>query len=261
MKCDLKYIGAGSGTRTCMSRNSINEEMFVIGTHLRKGMESLTILEPGKLRVPFGGGNKTSRKQSWMNVVQDTQTVDVSETVIEVPKLPKPQESSTEHCIEVHGWALAAGYALFSLGLGLCNLLAPQHTSRVCTASSPIPLLCLLLQSVVCLDRRYDRVLGSIGLVLSACAIPSACLFWSLYLSIPLVMVLVASVLCCMRQRDLYSWVCVCGACLALLFALPVPIQLLDPKWGMTVSVFFACALCFLAGMGVGRVGFMIKIF
>ena len=244
-----------------MSRNSINEEMFVIGTHLRKGMENLTILEPGKLRVPFGGGNRTPRKQSWMNVVQEAPTVDASETVVEVSKQSKPQELATEHCFEVHGWVLAAGYALFSLGLGLCNLLMPQHTSRVCTVTSPMPLLCLLLQSVVCLARRYDHVMGSIGLILSACAIPSACLFWSLYLSIPLVLVLVVSVLCCMRQRDVSAWVCVCGACLALLFALPVPMQLLDPKWGMTVSIFFACVLCFLAGMGAGRVGFAIKTF
>lgn len=245
-----------------MSRNPINEEMLVLGTHLRKGMDSLTILEPGKLRVPFGGGNKTPRKQSWMNVGQDPQAVvSTAETVVEVPKPPRPQDPPLEHCIEVPGWVLAAGYALFSLGLGLCNLLAPQHTSRVCTASSPLPLLCLLLQSAACLDKRYDQVLGSIGLILSACALPSACFFWSLYLSIPLVLVLAASVLCCMRHRDVSAWICVCGVCLALLFALPVPIQLLDPKWGMTVSIFFACALCFLAGLGVGRVGILIKAF
>lgn len=246
-----------------MSRNPINEEIFTIGTHLRKGMDSLTILEPGKLRVPFGGGGKTPRKQSWMNVEQDFQCADCpSEAAIEVPKLPRPPEPTpTDRCLEVPGWVLASGYAFFGLGLGLCNLLTPQHASRVCTASSPVPLLCLLFQSLACLEhrQRYELVLGSAGLILSACALPSACVFWSLHLSIPLVLVLVASVFCCMRRRDIVAWICLCGACLALLFALPVPMQLLDPKWGMTVSIFFACALCFLAGLGMGRVGFLIK--
>jgi hypothetical protein len=227
-----------------MSRNIINEEAFFVGTHLRKGMDSMTILDPGKLRVPFGG-NKTPRKQNWMNVDSDTPIPSV-EAVIEVPK-PKTQEESS---IEVPGWVLAAGFTLFAMCLALCNLLAPQYAGRVCTTASPIPVLCLLLLSL-------HRQVGAPGVVISALLLPSVCVWWNLYLSIPFVLLLSVSAFACIRQRDILAWVCLFGACLALLLALPV--QLLEPKWGLTVAIFFSCVLCFLSGLGVGRVGLTIK--
>jgi hypothetical protein len=98
------------------------------------------------------------------------------------------------------------------------------------------------------------------GLVPSAFTLPSACVFWTLHLAIPLVFVLTFSVFQCIRHRDVLSWVCLAGVCLALLLALPVPVTILEPRWGMTVATFFAGVLCFLAGLGGGRVGFQIKL-
>lgn len=251
-----------------MSRNPINGES--LSSHLRKGMENmttLTIVDPGKLRVPFGGsGNKTPRKPSWMTTVPSDahpvldnvcETLDIhnlNPTVIKQPKL------ETENAWGIPGWALSAGYSFFGLGLALCNLLAPNHTGKVCTAMSPVPALCLLLQSLSAMESNRQVVLGSLGLLLAACALPSACVFWSLHLAIPLMLVLSVSAFCCVRHRDVVAWICLFGACLALLLALPMPMQLLEPKWGMTVSIFFVCVLCFLAGLGVGRVSFLIKV-
>jgi hypothetical protein len=36
--------------RATMSRNPINEEILSLGNQLRKGMDSLTIMDPGRLR-------------------------------------------------------------------------------------------------------------------------------------------------------------------------------------------------------------------
>lgn len=250
-----------------MSRNPINGES--LGNHLRKGMENmttLTIVDPGKLRIPFGGaGNKTPRKPSWMTTVASDshpELDNVCET-LDMPNLHpatvKQPKAETERAWEIPGWALSAGYSFFGLGLALCNLLAPLYASRVCTAMSPIPALCLLLQSLSTMECNRRMALGALGLLLAACALPSACVFWSLPLAIPLILVLAVSAFCCLRHRDAIAWVCLCGACLASLLALPVPMQLLEPRWGMTVLIFFACVLCFLAGLGVGRVSFLIK--
>jgi hypothetical protein len=262
-----------------MSRKPINEEIYSLGSHLRKGMDSLVVLEPGRLKVPFGGGgNRTQRKQSWMTVTcvpeqpegGSVEPVGLAfhEVVLDVPK-QKPEPSiarNSEIELEVPGWSLAVGYSIFGLCLALCNLFAPQLTGRVCTSVSPIPCLCLLLQFLACQDHiccelgRGVCLVSGAGLVLSALLLPSICAFWSPGLAIPFVLVLSASVFNCLRRRDVLSWICLAGVCLALLFAAPLPFpRVLDPVWGVTVAVFFACVLCFLAGLGVGRVGLRVK--
>lgn len=287
---------AGSG----MSRLPINEEIYNLGSQLKRGMDSLTIidrLDPNKMRIPFGGGCNGAAKikrQSWMTVPSNSGNPNPNnsnnsnnpipdgaeswpetglyDVVMEIPKqsraalTPVTPEPTGRGCHwEVHGWLLAVGYAVFGLSLALCNLLAPQHTSKVCTGVSPIPFLCLLLQALTCMDYdKSDKIkiwaLGPGGLILSASALPSACILWSLYMAIPLVFVLSLSVFYCMRHRDVLACVCLSGVCLSLLLALPAPIQILEPRWGMTVGMFFACILCFLAGLGSGGVGFQIKL-
>jgi hypothetical protein len=261
-----------------MSRNPINEEILSLGNQLRKGMDSLTIMDPGRLRVPMGGGCKTHKKQSWMTVSGSTNFNSPNEeadamfdVVMDIPRSNKGVQSSVFPALElnnfnlgsynwqVHGGLLALGYTAFGMGLALCNLLAPQHTSKVCTALSPIPLICLLVQALTCMELGH-RHLGPGGLLLSALLLPSACVFWILQVSIPVVGLLSLSVFYCMRHRNLLSWVCFSGVCLCLLLAIPVPIiQILEPRWGMTVAMFFACILCFLAGLG-GGVGIQIKL-
>ena len=254
-----------------MSRNPINGES--LGSHLRKGMENmttLTIVDPGKLRVPFGGvgGSRTPRKPSWMTTVVSDSSLCQTEAngpceTLDMPTPPphtvKQPRTETEGAWEVHGWALSSGYSLFGLSLALCNILAQHHASRVCTAMSPVPSLCLLLQSLSVVKCSRHAALGSVGLLLAACVLPSACVFWSLYLAIPLILVSAFSAFCCVRNMDAVAWICLCGACLASLLALPAPMQLLEPRWGATVAIFCACVLCFIAGLGVGRVSFIIK--
>ena len=241
-------------------------------------MDSLTIMDPGRLRVPLGGGCKAHKKQSWMTVSGSTnfnspnEEADVMFDVVMDVSRPNRgvQSSPVSPALElnnfnlgnnwqVHGCLLAIGYTVFGMGLALCNLLAPQHTSKVCTALSPIPFICLLVQALTCMELGH-RHLGPGGVLLSAFLLPSACVLWSLHFSIPVVGLLSLSVFYCMRHRNLLSWVCFSGVCLCLLLAIPVPImQILEPRWGMTVAMFFACILCFLAGLG-GGVGIQIKM-
>jgi hypothetical protein len=164
-----------------MSRAPINEEISNLGSQLRKGMDSLTILDPGRLRVPFGKTNKI-RSKSWMTVPPN----DATETVVVIPPeqsqpfqqtqmgFSETNETNETHW-EVPGWVLVVGYSIFGLGLALCNLLIPQHTGKVCTATSPVPFLCLLLQALACKKRWMGG-----GLLLAALSLPSACVFWSL---------------------------------------------------------------------------------
>ena len=280
-----------------MSRQPINEEICNIGSQLRKGMDSLTIVDPGRLRVPFGGGNKTPRKQSWMTVtntgssamepsIEDSSVksstsdvvIDISslnsrqpcmklslETVIQPILGPiMPGRQMLEHHWEIKGWVLSLGYSVFGLGLALCNLLTSASTSRVCVVMSPIPMACLLLQTLFCMDYgirqgNYAR-LEIWCLIISALLLPTACVLWNLYISIPLTLFLSLSIFSCVRQRNILVWVCISGVCLSLIVALPTPtIQLFEPKWGMTVALFFLGILCFLAGMSQGGIEFKIK--
>jgi hypothetical protein len=240
------------------------------------------------MRVPFGSGtngpnssnSKMPKRQSWMTVPSNQgvcshpitdempEANGLYDVVMEIPKqsraiqpIQQIQPISEPTGIEVSGWLLAVGYAIFGLSLGLSNLLTPQHTSKVCTGMSPIPLFCLLLQALVCMDidKREIRFIGPGCLIISASIIPAACIIWSLYLAVPLMLMLSLSVFYCMLYRAVLPCVCLAGVCLSLLLALPVPIQILEPRWGMTVGIFFLCILCFLAGLGVPRVGIQIK--
>ena len=223
------------------------------------------------MTVSSNGANTTNSPHGANITIQESEAGGVTgmyDVVMDIPKQrPSPELSlqlnlqKSETCWEVPGWQLAVGYSLFGLGLALCNLLAPQHASKVCTAASPVPILCLLLQALTSRQDTTQTVWIQCGLVLSACALPSACVFWSLHLAIPLVLVLSFSVFQCLRHRDVLACTCLTGVCLALLLALPMPILILESKWGMTVAMFFACVLCFLAGLGNGGVGFQIKLF
>jgi hypothetical protein len=200
---------------------------------------------------------------------------------MEVPReLNSIKEPEEYHC-EVQGWMLAVGYAFFGVDLALCNLLAVQQAGMVCATLSPVPVICLLLQSITAMNltamnltamnptainRRHAMgLLGSFGLALSAASLPAMCVYWVywshwVYCFTPFLLVLSASTFSCVRRRDAMHWICLSGVWLTLLFTLPLPVQVLEPRWGLTVAVFFACCLCCLVGLGSGRLSFLIKV-
>jgi hypothetical protein len=271
-----------------MSRHTINEELYNLGNQLKRGMDSITIVDPGRLRVPFGGGSKTPRKQSWMTVsaqsgMEPYRDVEedscMQEVVMDLARQPNIKLSlepmmthaltpinrqALEHHLEVKGWTLSLGYSLFGLALALCNLLSTVSASMVCTVMSPIPMACLLLHALFSMESGVRHV-GSYNLevwclLISALLIPTACVSWSLYVSMPLTLILSLSIVCSMRQRNVLVWVCMSGVCLSLVVAVPTSaMNILEPRWGMTVALFFMGLLCFLAGMGYGAMEFKIK--
>ena len=273
-------------------------------------MDSLTIVDPGRLRVPFGGGCKTPRKQSWMTVsvpagmepydgdgsvsascvsavhslncnqnypresnMQDA-VVDISRQSGIKLSIDSLMHQNTghnlsgrqplEHHWEIKGWVLSVGHSVFGLALALCNLISSAYTSRVCTAMSPIPMACLLLQALFCMDhgmrQRNVFFLEVWSLMISALILPAACVLWNLYISIPLILLLSLSVVSCLRQRGVLVWVCVSGVCLSLVVATPTPaVNFIEPKWGMTVALFFLGVLCFMAGISYGSMEIKIR--
>ena len=270
-----------------MSRQTINEEIRIFGSQLRKGMDNLTIVDPGRLRVPFGGVGKAPKKQSWMTVSnssgipdpyntyigEEHDGADMQDVVMDIVKQPNlkisldhtnPMRQGWEQHWEIKGWTLSLGYSLFGLVMALCNLFSSSSASRVCTAMSPIPMLCLLFQALFCMDPSNRQVsstcLEACGLVLSALILPSACVFWNLYISMPLVLFLSLVIVSCIRQKTVLVWVCISGVCLSLAVAAPSPaMQILEPRWGMTVAFFSLGILCFQAGMNYGGIEFKIK--
>jgi hypothetical protein len=180
------------------------------------------------------------------------------------PLVPNRQVFENHSSWEVKGWTLSVGYSLFGLALALCNLLSTASASLVCTVMSPIPMACLLLQALFCADSGLRQ--GSTSglevwcLVVSALLLPTACASWNLYVSMPLTLILSLSIVSCVRQKNVLIWVCMSGVCLSLVVAIPYTVMhILEPRWGMTVALFFLGVLCFLAGVSCGGMEFKIK--
>lgn len=325
-------IPSDCGAKPVMSRKLINEEIYDLGNQFVKGMDSLTIVDPGRLRVPFGGGGgKTPRKQSWMTVsvpagfsvevdrsseighdsvpptashspqycppssVRDPNNRSLSnhqlnlqpsrqDVGVDMPRQSNIKLSleplihtspghllsgrqSSEYQWEIKGWTLSAGYTFFGLSLALCNLISSAYTSRVCVAMSPIPVACLILQALFCMDQTpnhcsYRRSILSpkaCCLVVSALLVPTICISWNIYFSVALILFVSISVVYCQKQRGILVWICLLGLCLSLIVATPTHFaKFLDARWGMTVSLFFLGILSFLACVGIG--GLELKI-
>lgn len=161
------------------------------------------------------------------------------------------------HGCKIKGWMLSVGYSIFGLVLALCNLLSSAYTNRVCTAMSPIPMVCLLLQALFCMDNGVGQKNTFFHeawcLIITATLLPTACVLWNLYVSIPLILFLSFSVVSCLRQRGLLVWGCVLGVCLSLIVATPISaVNSIEPKWSMTVAMFFLGVLCFLLSISSG---------
>jgi hypothetical protein len=276
-------------------------------------MDSLTISDPAKLRVPFGGGCKNMKKQSWMTVAMPAGfTVEVDRSsdscaddnssssnaqhahcnswdsiphstpqhgmqdiVMDISRQSNIKMSMEplmhsnqaqifsgrnvlEHRLEIKGWVLSVGHAIFALSLALCNLTSVANVSQVCAVMSPLPMVCLFFQAVFCMDqnqssgahgRNYSR-LTAWCLVFSVLVIPTVCVSWNVHLSTAFCVCLSVSTVLCQRQRGPLVWVCITGLFVSLVVTNPAAaVNLIEPRWGMTLAAFFLGVLCFLACM------------
>ena len=212
-------------------------------TSNNNNMDSITILDPSRLRISFCNKPRTN----WPTIVEplpsfeepakeEPVTLDISSVISKQPKpdTKKPVKSEISMQFEIQSWALSLAYVFFLLSLTLCNLL--QFSGRMCcVAGSPLPVACLALQAGTALSP-------TIGLVLLACALllPCTCALWNLPSAAAYIAVLSLAMLAYTRQRGLIAYVCCAGAVLSLGQTLLVT----DPQWGVSVSVFFLGLLC-----------------
>ena len=174
------------------------------------------------------------------------------EVVLEMQTHPKQQPESAPEGLQ--GWAIALGYVVFGVSMALANLLTlPQGLA--CSLACPLPMLCLWAQAFVVagLDRR--RPLLALALALCAWPLPIACSRWSV--AWPLVLSLAGlQALACRHWGGAVCFV-LTGASLCL--ALSPPIQGLEPKWGVTLALFFLVGGCAMASLSGGRVVFRVR--
>lgn len=237
-----------------MSRSPINGDVIAF---CGKGMENLTSIDPGRLRIQIGSKPRMSAKPSaWPVVEEPAQAAPAPppgrEVVLEMQPLPASRQEPPEG---VHGWVLALGYALFGVAMALSNLLTLPNLGLVCSLACPLPMLSLWAQASVVagLDRR-----PLLGAALACCALPLpfACSQWSLVWGGPLIVLLAGlQALACRGWGGAVCFVfSVASLCLAL-----SPTGGLEPKWGVTLSLFFLVGGCVLASLGAGRVVFRFR--
>ena len=213
-------------------------------------MESLTILDPSRLRMPFGSKNHNHNRVSsitnWPVVdaldimeepKQEEVVLDISAIISKQAKKDIVTPIKSDPFIQLQSWALALPYILFLLALALCNLFTlPQPSGRICcVAVSPLPMASLSLQAATALSLP-------VGFVLFMCALllPLTCTLGNLPLTAGYITFLALSMLAYIRQRGLVAYVCSAGAVLSLGQTLLAQ----DPQWGVSVSVFFLGLLC-----------------
>lgn len=110
--------------------------------------------------------------------------------------------------LEVPGFAVPLGYALFALGLGLTNMFDPSVGSPVCVALSP------LLSGSLTVNALGTQSWAGVGLVVCAWLVPSVCASWRLHFAmaffVALGLVMVAS-----TRRIVASLLLLCCCCLS----------------------------------------------
>ena len=145
------------------------------------------------------------------------------------------------------------GYALFGVALALCNLLTLSSSRLVCSALCPIPMACLVLQAL-----SFDSRLA-VSAVLCTLLIPLECAVWNQYAVIPYCVVLALTVTLATPKKGVVVWASFTGLVLTLGLALPIQALGLDPKWGVTLALFFMCLLCVVTSLSVTRIAYKLK--
>ena len=229
-----------------MSRSPINGDVITFS----KGMESLTGIDAGRLRVSFGSKPRLSAKPSAWPVVEEPIPPPCQKEVVLEMQGAQPRVEPEG----LQGWAVAGGYVAFGMGMALTNLLSLSYGSQVCSALAPLPMACLLAQAVsaVGLDRRP---LCAGGLVLSAWCLPLVCARWTLAWFAPLAIVLAGAQACLGGWAGLLAGL---GALGSLGLELLGPYQGVDARWGATLACFCLVVLCAVTASG-GRAVFRVR--
>jgi hypothetical protein len=162
-------------------------------------------------------------------------------------------------CVEVQTSALEfpslvvpLGYCVFCLSLALCNLLRPVLSHALCTALSPIPMLCILAHSV-----GIQPVWVGWGMLLCGWLTPTVCALWSIPYSVCYLACLVS--LAVAGCRRVVPALCLCCVVVCSLMALNPQWTGLEPKLWITVEVSLSALACATAYAGGGKVIYRIK--
>jgi hypothetical protein len=238
-------------------------------SHLADNLTTLTIADPSRLKIPFGSKGKLSGRQqvAWPVISPLISPEDCQPPLkCAAPLQPKSakQSPAPEIVLEIStpkepsslcmlGWLIPAGYALFGMALALCNLLTLSSSRMVCSALCPLPMACLALQAL-----SFDSWCSLLA-ILCASLIPLECAAWNQYAVIPYCIVLAITVTFAAQRRGVVVWVSFTGLFLTLGLALPIPALGLDPRWGVTLSLFFMCLLFTVTSFSVTKVTYKLK--
>ena len=222
-----------------MSRQPINASALWDSTN--HVMDTMTILDPSRLRIPFGKCAKASLASEASEPYEDVEGSD--NVLVDVAGLLKPASAVPKESrkvgvqFEVQAWALSLGYALFAFALALGTLLTTQFSGRVCVGMCPLPLVCFLLQAAT------SPPSAGMALVVCALLLPAVCSFESIMLAACFMLVLAFAMLMhCRQRRGVLVYVFFTGTVFSVLLTLPFPS--LEPRWGMATGVFFLSLLC-----------------
>lgn len=215
-------------------------------------MESLTILDPSRLKMPFGNKHAINHSRTpsithWpvVDVLEVAEEAKCEEVMLDISSVISKQVKKDiikpikpEPFLQLQAWALALAYILFLLGLAFSNLFPQQTSGRICVALCPLPTISLSLQAATALSLP-------VGLALLLCAVllPLTCALGTLPLTAAYITVLALAMLAYIRKRGVVAYVCSAGAVLSLGQTLLAE----DQQWGVSVSVFFLGLLCVMA--------------
>jgi hypothetical protein len=209
------------------------------GSILRTGPKDQNLKNPEVANNPHNSSFNSSVVIDVRSRQHQSQEGDLPRTVFAVP-----------------GFVVPLGYAVFAIGLGLTNSLAPfaataSISSTVCVALSP------LLMGSLTVHALAAQSWVSVGLLLCAWLVPSVCASWTLLLAVPYLVVL--GVLVAVGSHRMLTSLCLVGLLLSMLLATQTRWVGLEPRWGITLGGFFLTLECVGASIGGGRIVYRIR--
>jgi len=214
-------------------------------------------LDPSRLRIPFMGKRaKRALPEEELTRILDLSKINsnslpntpnlsnLSKLSNERLNLPKSLEVLVESFQETQdppakshttldAWVFVLTYAIFGIALALCNLF--NVSGRLCCVGlSPLPMLCLLLHAASSASLPI-----SLGLLLCALSLPTVCALWALPVAAAYITAAACSLLA--FNHGPFQVACCVGAKMSMLLTVVA-----DPRWGVSLAVFFLLLACML---------------